>query len=101
MAVHEPLDLVGGPFHGIYVEIIGKVRAARQRIGSPDAIATRVTRPMHRSVNNGRFAANVFHDVNFPAGGPAGRANVRAQHPESGPESLSAGDFDARLDASI
>ena len=45
--------------------------------------------------------ADVFQDVNLATGGPAFRVNVGAQHPERGPDSLSARDFDARLDATV
>ena len=33
-------------------------------------------------MDDGRLASDVFHDVDFPAGGPSDRGDVVAQHPD-------------------
>jgi len=36
-----------------------------------------------------RLAANVFHDVDLAASGPARLINIRTEHPECRPDALS------------
>src|SRR5262249_18013675 len=60
-----------------------------------------VSRAMHRPVDSCGFAADVFHDVDLAAGGPVRRGNVITEHPEGGPDTLSEGDLNARLESAI
>ncbi len=52
-------------------------------------------------MGDGRFAADVFHDVDLAARRPADFVDVVAEHPERGPDSLSIGNFDAGFEASV
>jgi hypothetical protein len=51
------------------------------------------------AVNGGWLFADIFHDVDLAALGPADRADVVAEHPERGPDALAFGDFDAGFEA--
>jgi hypothetical protein len=46
-------------------------------------------------------APDVVHDVDLAAGGPALAVDVRAEHPERGPQALAARDLDAGFEASV
>ena len=52
-------------------------------------------------MEGGGFLADVFHDVDFAALGPADGGNVFAEHPEGGPHALAFRDFDAGFDAAV
>src|SRR6185503_15526368 len=56
---------------------------------------------MHGAVNRGWLAANVLHDVDLARLRPSNGVDVVAEHPECGPDSLSAGNFYSRLESSI
>jgi hypothetical protein len=52
-------------------------------------------------MNQTGLFADIFHDVDFAALGPAYRRNIVAQHPECGPHSLPRGNLDAGLEAAV
>jgi len=58
---------------------------------------------MHCAVNGPGFAADVFHDVNLTALGPAntGGFEINAEHPKGRPDSLSKWELNARLDFAV
>src|ERR1051326_9197890 len=49
-------------------------------------------------MRDGRLASDVLHDVDLAAPWPTHRIDVRTEHPEGGPESLSARDTDPGLE---
>src|SRR6266851_7965583 len=56
---------------------------------------------MKRAVNYGRFLADVFHNVDLAASGPAGGTDIVAQHPKRRPDTLSIRNLEPRLKPSI
>src|ERR1051326_5140780 len=52
-------------------------------------------------MRDGRLASDVLHDVDLAAPWPTHRIDVRTEHPEGGPESLSARDTDPGLEATV
>src|SRR5262249_12997093 len=60
-----------------------------------------VSRSVHGAVNCRGLTADVFHDVDLAAGGPAHRANVVTEHPEGGPDTLSERNLNACLESAI
>src|ERR1700682_1420545 len=56
---------------------------------------------MESGMNNRRLFADVFHDVDLTAIGPAGCINVVAQHPKCRPDALTKGNLDARFKPSV
>jgi hypothetical protein len=52
-------------------------------------------------MNQTGLFADVLHDVDFAALGPADGRNIVAQHPECGPHSLPRGNLDAGLEAAV
>ena len=54
---------------------------------------------MDGAVDNGGLLADVFHDVDLAALGPADFVYVVAKHPEGGPDALALRDFDAGFEA--
>src|SRR2546426_982387 len=65
MPVNVEADHVRLPLYGEYMKIVGKASVSRQRVGCADAVRARVTWPVDRAVDRGRFFADVFHDVNL------------------------------------
>src|SRR5229473_306875 len=56
---------------------------------------------MKRAVHDRRFLADIFHDVDLAASGPADGTDVVTQHPECRPETLAVGNFNSRLKPSV
>ena len=56
---------------------------------------------MDRAVNNRRFAADIFHDIDLTTGGPSRCADVVAQHPKSRPDSLTIRNLDTCFKPSV
>ena len=56
---------------------------------------------MHGTMDRRALGAEVLHDVDLAAGGPADGADVIAQHPESRPDATSSGKLNACFEASI
>src|SRR5439155_25996210 len=87
------------------LKIIGECLAGRQREnGSGVARAARrtgATGAAKRAVNRTWLLADVFHDVDFAARGPAGGGDVIAKHPEGGPHALPRGKLGARFEATV
>ena len=89
------------------MEVIGERRSARERIGPTNPGATVVIPgalwAMNRAVRSALIIgiADVLHDVRLATRGPANGGNVRAQHPERGPDPLSARKLDAGLHAPV
>src|SRR5215469_3422496 len=106
MAVYVKTHHARLPLDSKKVKIIGKCLAGRQsENGCGVARARRragaVKRTVKRTVNRTWLLADVFHDVDFAARGPARGGDVFAKHPESRPHSLPCGNLDARLKATI
>src|SRR5260370_6955108 len=70
----------------------GRARVARSSDGAG---------AVERTVDGARLLADVLHDVDFAARGPADGPDVVAKHPEGGPHSLPRGGFDPRFQAAI
>src|SRR5713226_9031065 len=84
------------------MKICGEILTRRQtKRGSQVARGTGSAGPMKRAVNGAGLLANVFHDVDFTAGGPTHRGDVVAKHPESGPHPLPYRNLDARFKAAV
>src|SRR5436190_12231123 len=88
------------PLDGVHVEGVGE-RARGQVIRAADAARTGVPGAVHRTVYAAGFLADVLHDVDLAARGPAGGGNVVAQQPERGPQPLPARDLNPGLDATV
>ena len=89
-------NLGGFPFNSVGVEAFGEVFAAGEAGRSGEIGGGAVgKRAVDRAVDDVRLLADVFHDVDLAALGPADRMNVVAEHPESGPDPLPLGNFDA------
>src|SRR5258706_16116567 len=56
---------------------------------------------MQRSMNDARFAPDIFHDVDLAALRPSVRRNVVAKHPECRPHALPRRNLDARFETSV
>src|SRR5580693_3720057 len=94
-------DGVGLPLDGEDMKVIGKSSFLWQAVGSFDSNAAGVTRPVNRAVDNRRFLANVFHDVDLATGRPTCFVDVIAQHPERWPHALARRNFDACFEAPV
>jgi len=94
--------LGGFPFNGVEVEIVGEGLTGGERNGF-SGIGGRSGEggAVEGAVVDGGFAADVLHDVDFAALGPADAVNIFAEEPEGGPDSLPFGDLDAGLEAAI
>src|SRR3990172_8947389 len=99
-AVHVPANRLRLPLDGIHVKTLGE-RAGGQLIRGPHALGTRVAGTVHGAVHQGGFPADVLHDVDLAALGPADFVAVVAQHPEGGPQSLPARDLNPCLHAGV
>src|SRR5207247_2425724 len=75
--------------------------AGAQVVGAADALRAGIPRAVHRTVYPAGLFADVLHDVDFAARGPAGRGDVVAQHPESGPQPLPARYLNPGLDGPV
>ena len=56
---------------------------------------------VHIGVHHTGIVADVFHDVDFTAGGPAHRVHVGAQHPDGGPRPPAARELRPHLDPAV
>src|ERR1700687_3018606 len=101
MVVDLEADHVRFPLDSEDVEVVGKAPVARKRIRSADTVRAGISRAVDGAVYEAWFLADVLHDVDFAAVGPPGFVDVVAQHPECGPDSLSARNLDAGLEAPI
>src|SRR5277367_2230503 len=77
-------DYVRLPLHGVEVKIVEEGLVAGKCKRSADAVFTGISWAVNRAVNLSWLFANIFHDVDFAAVGPAGFIDVVAQHPEGG-----------------
>src|SRR5579862_9916307 len=59
------------PLDGEYMEVIGEGLVAGKSAGCADALRPRISRTMNSAVDKRRLFADVFHDVDFAAAGPA------------------------------
>ena len=75
-AVYEEVQVVGVPFQGKKVVVIGEI-ATRQFVSTVE-----VSWAVRCSMNKIRLLANILHSVNFAAGGPANCRTVVAKQPE-------------------
>src|SRR5258708_17039834 len=92
----------GFPFDRVEVKVIGKILTGGQAEGCGGVARwADGARAMERTVDRARLLANIFHDVDFAALGPADGADVIAKHPEGGPHSLPRGYFDAGFEAAV
>ncbi len=98
--VHVPADLVRLPFDGEHMERIRK-RALGDRGGLTHAGAPGVSRPVHGPIHAAGFAADMLHDVDLAATGPARLVYVRPQHPEGRPDPLPEWKLHAGFDPAV
>src|SRR6266567_3324779 len=100
--VYVKAHYAGLPLDGVEMKIIGEV-LARREAKNRGGIAGWAGRagPVKRPMDGAGLLANIFHDVDFAALGPADDRDVVPQHPESGPHSLPRGNFDARFKAAV
>src|SRR6266516_959853 len=98
--VDVPANRARVPLDGEDMKRVGEgTRAHLVRAG--DALCPGVAGAMHRAVHPARLLADVLHDVDLAARGPADRDAVIAQHPEGGPQALPARDLDPRFHAPV
>src|SRR5712692_3654264 len=83
------------------MEIVGELLAVGQGVGGANTLGAGISWPMKRAVHDRRFLANIFHDVDLAASGPADGTDVVAQHPKCRPDTLAIGDLNSRLEPSI
>ena len=99
-AIDEPVDLIRPPLHG--EGVVGAGHAAGEIERGAEAGAAGVARPVDGAEHVVRELADVFHDVDLARLRPADFVDIRAQHPEGGPEAGGAGrNQGAGLDAAI
>src|ERR1043166_7668129 len=96
-AVYGPANFVRPPRDGKDMKVVG-VGRMRERVGAAGAAGARIARAVQRAVRDGRLASDVLHDVDLAAPRPTDRIDVRAEHPEGGPESLPVRDADPCLE---
>src|SRR6266481_2212033 len=95
-------DRVGFPFDGVKMKVVGETLArGKLENGSKVTCAAGSAGAMQGTVNGGGFLADIFHDVDLAALGPAHGRDVLAEHPQRGPHSLPCRDFDSCLEAAI
>ena len=82
------------------MEIVGEF-ARRQGIAPTQPFTSRVPGSVNGAMHFVRFLSDVFHDVDLAAARPVDGADVVAEHPEGRPHSLSPGNLDSGLEASI
>src|SRR5207249_5826791 len=75
--------------------------ARGQVICAANALRTGVPGAVHRAVYPAGLLADVLHDVDLAAPGPAGGGDIIAQHPESGPQPLPTRYLNTGLDATV
>ena len=80
--------------------IVGKGVGA-EAIRGAHAPRARVPGTVHRPVHAARLPADVLHDVDFAARGPADLLAATPEHPERGPHTLPARDTNPCLDAAV
>src|SRR5437899_948134 len=98
--VYVPANRSRLPLDGVDVKRVGK-RARRQVVRAADASRAGVPRAVYCAVHPARFLADLLHDVDLAARGPADGGDVVAQHPERGPQPLSARYLNTGLDATV
>src|SRR5256712_5211410 len=98
--VDVPANRILLPLDGVHVKGVGE-RARAHVICAADALRTGVPGAVHRAVHPAGLLADVLHDVDLAARGPADRGDVVAQHPERGPQPLTARYLNTGLDATV
>src|SRR3979490_3181038 len=83
------------------MEVVRETAIARQGVRAADAELVRIAGTVKGAVDRGRFAADVFQDIDLPTVRPANLLDLVAKHPERRPQSLTVRNLDARLDAAI
>src|ERR1700722_19214038 len=102
IGVDVEADDVGGPFDSEDVEVVGEVLASGEGENRGEVAGVRGgARAVQGAVEFAGFLADVFHNVDFTALGPAYGGDVFSEHPEGGPHALAFGDFDAGFDATV
>src|SRR5206468_7066519 len=101
VAVDGERDRVRCPVDGEDVEVVGERRPAGQRVRAGQRTAAGVAGAVQAAVVGARFPADVLHDVDLTAAGPADAADVVAEHPEGGPDALAPGQLDTGLEVPV
>src|SRR5438034_6056524 len=99
-AVDVPANRIRLPLDGVHVRSVGE-GARGQVICAANALRTGVPGAVHRAVYPAGLLADVLHDVDLAAPGPAGGGDIIAQHPESGPQPLPTRYLNTGLDATV
>src|SRR5260370_20088067 len=100
--INVEADCAGLPFDRVEMKIVREILAGREAEGrSGVAGSADRARTVERTVNDARLLADIFHDVDFAARGPADGSDVVAEHPEGGPHSLPSGYFYAGFEATV
>src|SRR5208282_1333865 len=86
--IDEKAHRAGLPLDGVKVKVVCEVLVCGETERSHVvACAVRGARAMQRTLDGTGFLANIFHDVDLAALGPACSGNVFSEHPEGGPHS--------------
>ena len=83
------------------MKIVAERRRTGQGTGCADAAGAGIARAMDGAVDYGWLFADVFHDIDFAAVGPAGGDHIIAEHPERRPHALAVRDFYPRFDLAV
>src|SRR5579864_6741536 len=94
-------DRFGFPLGPIEMKVVGEALIRWQAVGRADAFVTGISRAVNCAVYHCRLLADVLHDVDLTALGPADFADVISEHPECRPDPLPLRDLDAGFEASI
>src|SRR5437764_14030035 len=101
MVIHVKANRVWFPFHSERMELVGEALVGWKPIRCANSVIAGIAGAVNGAVNQTWFFADIFHDVDLAAGGPAGFVDVVAEHPEGGPDALSARNLDAGLEAPV
>src|SRR5262245_54631250 len=100
--VHVKANDAWFPFDGVEMKVIGIAPSGgkREPFGGIRCWLDEAWR-VEGAVDGSRFAAYVFHDVDFAAVGPVHAIDVVSHHPEGGPNSLPAWNFYAGFKSAV
>src|SRR5437764_15469124 len=101
MVIDVKANRVRFPFHSERAELVGEALVGWKPIRCANSVIAGIAGAVNGAVNQTRFFADIFHDVDLAAGGPAGFVDVVAQHPKCRPDALSARNLDAGLEAAV
>src|SRR5580704_11587984 len=101
MIVDVETNHVRFPLNREKMKVVGKALIICKWVGCANAVPAGISGTVDRAVDDRGFLADILHDVDLAAVGPARFVDIGAEHPEGGPDSLSTRYLNARLESSI